>query len=128
MDAKKKILIIDDEAPTLSMLRLLLDAMGYSVLIAENETTGIEIFKKEKPHIILTDIKMPGKDGFSVLQQVKQIAPETQVIVVTGHGDRDLEKQAFAYKATDFLHKPLDPNALETSLKKAEEALKHQNG
>ena len=68
-----KILVIDDEKPTLTMFRLFLGAYGYEVLIAENGAEGLEIFKKERPSIVLTDIKMPGIDGLLVLQQIKQI-------------------------------------------------------
>ena len=119
----KKILIIDDEKPTLSMARLLLGALGYSVLTAENGASGIALFEKERPGIVLTDIKMPGMDGFAVLERVKAIEPGAQVIVITGHGDMDLAQKALDLKATDFIHKPIEKDALEAALKKAETAL-----
>ena len=65
----RKILVIDDEKPTLSMFRLLLGAYGYEVLIAENGRAGIEIFKREHPALVFTDIKMPGLDGLEVLKR-----------------------------------------------------------
>jgi len=122
----KKILVIDDEAPTLEMLRLFLGACGYEVLIAKNEAEGLDIFRKETPPIVLTDIKMPGKDGFSILKNIKAMQPETEVIVITGHGDTDLAKKAFALNASDFFNKPLDTEALEAALKRLEEKLKHK--
>lgn len=115
-----KILIIDDEKPTLSMARLLLGALGYDVLTAENGPTGIDLFEKERPEIVLTDIKMPGMDGFTVLEKVKAIDPCAQVIVITGHGDVDLAKKAMDLEATDFIHKPIEKETLEAALKKAE--------
>jgi len=121
----KKILVIDDEAPTLEMLRLFLGACGYQVLIANNEAEGLDIFRKETPPIVLTDIKMPGKDGFSILKSIKAMQPETEVIVITGHGDRDLAKKAFELNASDFFNKPLDTEALEATLKRLEEKLKN---
>ena len=66
---------------------------------------------------------MPGKDGFSILESIKTMQPDTQVIVITGHGDRDLEKKAFELNASDFFKKPLDTEALETALKRLEEKL-----
>jgi len=120
----KKLLIIDDEVPTLSMLKLFLSTLGYTVLTAENAEDGIEIFKKEKPSIVLTDIKMPGKDGFLALSRIKSIAPAAEVIVITGHGDKDLAQKAFDLNASDFLNKPLDTEALEKALRKAEDRLK----
>ena len=111
-----KILIIDDEQPTLQMLSLFLEACGYQVLTAENETKGLEIFRRELPPIVLTDIKMPGKDGFEVLRRVKAIAPTTDVIVITGHGDKDLARQALDLEASAFFNKPLDTDALEKAI------------
>lgn len=115
-----KILIIDDEKPTLSMARLLLGALGYTVLTAENGPAGIDLFEKERPPIVLTDIKMPGMDGFAVLEKIKAIDSSVQVIVITGHGDVDLAQKALDLNATDFIHKPIEKEALETALKKAE--------
>ncbi len=119
----EKILVIDDEKPTLSMFRLFLDAYGYKVYTAENGADGLEIFQKEKPAIVLTDIKMPGIDGLAVLRQIKKIAPETAVIVITGHGDTDLAEQAVALDAVDFINKPIKKEALDAALEKAREKL-----
>jgi len=118
-----QILIIDDEKPTLQMLKLYLEVCGHEVLTAENESKGIAVFTTHLPPIVLTDIKMPGKDGFAVLRQIKSLAPETRVIVITGHGDRDLARQAFDLDACAFFNKPLDTEALEKEIKKIEDAL-----
>ena len=123
----KKLLIIDDEVPTLSMLKLFLGTLGYTVLTAEKVDDGIEIFKEEKPCIVLTDIKMPGKDGFSALSSIKSIDPAAEVIVITGHGDKDLARKAFDLNASDFLHKPLDTEALEKALRKVENRLEERS-
>jgi YesN/AraC family two-component response regulator len=119
----EKILVIDDEKPTLSMFRLFLDAYGYRVYTAENGADGLDIFRKEKPAIVLTDIKMPGIDGLAVLQQIKKIAPRTAVIVITGHGDTDLAEQAAALHAVDFINKPIKREALDAALEKARQKL-----
>jgi YesN/AraC family two-component response regulator len=118
-----KILVIDDEKPTLSMFRLFLDAYGYTVYTAENGTEGLAIFQKEKPEIVLTDIKMPGIDGLAVLQQIKEIDPNAAVIVITGHGDTALAEQAVALDAVDFINKPIKKEALEAALEKAKKKL-----
>ena len=118
-----KLLIIDDEIPTLDMLKLFLEACGYTVLAAENAAKGIEIFEAETPPIVLTDIKMPTKDGFSVLKTIKSIRPETEVIVITGHGDKDLAQQALELNASEFFNKRLDTDALNAALKRAEKRL-----
>ena len=66
---------------------------------------------------------MPGKDGLAFLEEIKALRPETEVIVITGHGDRDLAQRAFDLKATEFLHKPLDTDALESILAKIDQKL-----
>ena len=120
-----KILVIDDEKPTLSMFRLFLEAWGYSVLTVENGMQGLEIFRKEKPDIVITDIKMPGIDGLAVLQQILDVDPKALVIVITGHGDADLAQRAMENKAVAFIHKPIKKEALDAALKKAMERLDH---
>ena len=114
-----KALVIDDEPSTLFMFNLFLEAYGYEVITAENAAAGIEKFKKERPSIVFTDIKMPGIDGLDTLKMLKSIDPEVQVIVMTGHGDQDLMRQAIELKATGFLNKPIDRAALEKVLKEA---------
>lgn len=123
-DTMKKILLIDDEKPTLDMCGLPLGALGYDVLPVKNASEGVEIFQNERPQIVLTDIRMPGQDGFAILEQVKQIDPEAQVIVITGHGDEDLAGKAMEMGATDFINKPLGVDTLGEALKRAEENLK----
>jgi YesN/AraC family two-component response regulator len=118
-----KILVIDDEKATLSMFRLFLDAYGYTVYTAENGAEGLAIFQKEKPEIVLTDIKMPGIDGLAVLRQIKAIDPNTAVIVITGHGDTALAEQAMALDAVDFINKPIKRQALDAALEKAKKKL-----
>jgi len=119
----EKILVIDDEKATLTMFRLFLDAYGYSVFTAENGAEGLEIFKRERPQIVITDIKMPGVDGLSVMRQMKNIDPAVEVVVITGHGDTDLAKQAMGRDAADFINKPIHKEALDAALNKARERL-----
>jgi len=119
----KKILIIDDEKTTLQMMKFFLGACGYEVLTAENADLGLEIFEKELPPIVLTDIKMPGRDGFSILKMIKSMRPETEVMVVTGHGDKDLKQKALDLEAAEFFNKPLNTDALDAALKKIEKKI-----
>lgn len=118
-----KILVVDDEKPTLDMFRLLLNAQGYTVLTAEDGRKGLDVFEREKPPLVITDIKMPGMDGIEVLKRVKQSDPNTEVIVITGHGDMDLAIKALNLDATDFINKPIQRQYLEQALKRAKERI-----
>jgi anti-anti-sigma factor len=121
--AKHKVLVIDDEKPTLGMFELFLKVYGYEVLLAENGAQGLQIFEAEAPSIVFTDIKMPGMDGFDVLDQIKGRSPDTEVIVITGHGDMDLAVEALNHEATDFINKPISRTALDAALQRAEKRL-----
>lgn len=119
----KKVLVIDDEQPTLNMFGLLLAAYGYQTLTASNGAEGVETFERERPGIVLTDVKMPVMDGIEVLRRIKDLDPHAEVIVITGHGDMDLAIRALNLDATDFITKPVMRVALSQALKRAEERI-----
>lgn len=116
----KRILIVDDEKPTLEMLSMLLEGYGYEVLTAADGREAVEVYERERPPIVLTDIKMPIMDGMAVLQRIKEINPLAEVIVVTGHGDMDLAIKALDLEATDFVNKPVQRRTLDQALQRAE--------
>jgi two-component system NtrC family sensor kinase len=118
---KNKILLIDDEADILRVLSMSLKVDGYDVATALNGEEGLEIFAKDKPDIVLTDIKMPGMSGIEVLKTVKELDEETEVIIITGHGDIDSAIEALHYGASDFINKPVRDKALSIALKRAHE-------
>ena len=119
-----KILLIDDEAGIRKLLSISLRGEGYDVITAKNGKRGIELFEQEAPSIVLTDIKMPGTDGIGVLKRIKEINPETEVIVITGDGDMKLAVKSLQLDASDFITKPISEEALSVALKRAEEKLK----
>ncbi len=118
-----KILVIDDEKPTLSMFKLLLNAYGYDVYTAENGEKGLELFLKIHPAIVFTDIKMPGIDGIEVLKRIRQSGISAEVIIITGHGDMEKAVEALDMDALDFINKPVERQALNSALHRAEERL-----
>ena len=119
-----RILLIDDEPGIRRMMSLDLSADGYEVLLAEDGPAGLELFEREKPNLVLTDIKMPGLDGIEVLKRIKSRVPETEVIVITGHGDMETAIKALQMDAGDFITKPINGRALEVALKRAKERLR----
>ncbi len=120
------ILVIDDETSILNMFRLYLGFHGHNVLTAENGRIGLEVFKKESPSVVFLDIRMPGIDGFEVLKQIKQISPETDVIMITGHGDKELADKASKLHADDFINKPFQNETLEEALERMDARRKRQ--
>ncbi|MBF0259647.1 MAG: response regulator, partial [Desulfamplus sp.] len=107
------------------MFKLFLTAYGYNVFVAEDGQTGLEMFEKERPQIVFTDLKMPGMDGIEVLRNIRAFH-ETEVIIITGHGDMEKAVEALDLEASDFINKPVEKRALESALKRAELRIKNR--
>jgi len=118
-----KILLIDDEVDIVRVLSMSLKIDGYDVVTAYSGEEGLEVFDRESPHVVLTDIKMPGMDGLEVLKKIKELNPESEVIIITGHGDIDSAIEALQYGASDFINKPIRDEALSIALNRAKEKL-----
>ena len=119
----EKILLVDDEEGIRKVLGISLKDSGYEVLTAESGAEALRIFSKERPPIVLTDIKMPGMDGIELLQRIKEERPETEVIMITGHGDMELAIESLKFDATDFVTKPINDDVLGIALKRARESI-----
>jgi PAS domain S-box-containing protein len=116
-----KLLLIDDEPDILRVLSISLKADGYDVVSAQNGPEGIAAFEKEKPDIVITDIKMPGMDGIEVLKKIKGLNADTEVIIITGHGDIENAIEALKHGASDYINKPIRDEALAIALGRARE-------
>jgi len=115
------VLLADDEEDIRDVLRISLSDMGYKVYSAQNGEEALQIFQTVMPMIVITDIKMPGMDGIELLKKIKRENPDTEVIMITGHGDMELAIKSLKYKAVDFITKPINVDALEISVSRARE-------
>jgi PAS domain S-box-containing protein len=120
----RKLLLVDDEEGIRKVLGIALSDSGYQVFTAENGEQALKIFRKEIPPIVLTDIKMPGMDGIELLQKIKHENPDTEVIMITGHGDMDLAIKSLKHRAIDFVTKPINDDVLEIALNRAHEKIR----
>ena len=118
------ILLVDDEEDVRDVMRVSLEDLGYEVICANDGEEAVECFKTHSPPIVLTDIRMPNMDGIELLEKIKQIDPETEVIMITGHGDMNFAVKSFRFDATDFITKPIAMDALERALKRARDKIK----
>ena len=119
----KTILLVDDEDGIRKVLSIALEDAGYTVLTASNGAEALSIFNAQRPPIVLTDIKMPEMDGIELLSRIKKASPETEVIMITGHGDLELAIKSVKFEATDFVTKPINDETLEIALHRAEERI-----
>ena len=117
------ILLVDDEPGLRKVLGITLTDLGYDVIVAPDGREALRLFEFRLPPIVLSDVKMPGMDGIQLLQAIKRIRPETEVIMITGHGDMALAVRSLKFEATDFITKPISDEALEIALKRAHERI-----
>ena len=115
----KDILLVDDEQGIRRVLSISLADRGYRVHTAADGAEALAVFDSVHPSIVLTDIKMPGMDGLDLLKALKQRRSETEVLMITGHGDIDLAIKSLKFDATDFIPKPIDEEVLDVALKRA---------
>ncbi len=119
----KRILLADDEAGIRKVLGMSLSDMGYAVETAADGRQALALFEARRHPIVLTDIKMPAMDGIALLRRIKDVRPETEVIMITGHGDLDLAIESIKNDATDFVTKPINDDVLQIALGRAEERI-----
>ncbi len=119
----KKILLVDDEEDIRDVLDISLSDLGYKVFTAKNGEEAFQIFRNVNPPIVLTDIRMPIMDGIELLQKIKKENTDTEVIMITGHGDMDLAIKSLKYEATDFITKPINDEVLGFALERAHERI-----
>jgi PAS domain S-box-containing protein len=117
------LLLADDEEGIRKVLGIALADAGYDVRTAEDGLEALRLFRAIRPAIVLTDIKMPGMDGIELLRHIKAERPETEVIMITGHGDMDLAIESLKLEATDFVTKPINDDVLAIALKRARERI-----
>lgn len=101
----RRILVVDDEMPILRLLRRILIASGYEVLVASSGMQGVDVARQEQPDLILLDLSMPGMDGLAVCRELR-LWTGTPIIVVSARGEERYKVHALDLGADDYLTKP----------------------
>ncbi len=120
---KRTILIAEDETKMGRILEVNLQER-YSVLLAQDGEEALRIFKENEVDLLLTDMRMPGCDGLSLLHEVKRIRPEVPVILITAYGTVESAVNAMKEGAADYLLKPIKMEEVELVIQRA---LLHQD-
>ena len=105
---KKKILVVDDEKEIVDFLERFLKRFALDVIKATGGNDAIELYKNHAPDCVFLDIKMPDKDGITVLKELRTINPLLKVIMLTGKDEKEFQEKAKKYGAIDYITKPLD--------------------
>jgi len=113
-----KILVIDDEQSIRDLLDRLLGRKGYDVVLAASGQKGLECFRRERPDVIVLDLKMPEMDGLTVLRQIRSLNRSQPVIVLTGSRTAEMEQQVRALGVTEYIAKGFSLHLLGDALKR----------
>ena len=120
-DAGIRVLVVDDDQAVREALGRTLEKLGFDVVVAADGQEGLERLREGGVHILLADLKMPKLSGQELLKAAKAIAPDVEVIVITGHGTVEDAVEAMKGGAYDFITKPFKRVQLEKTIKKAAE-------
>jgi UDP-3-O-acyl N-acetylglucosamine deacetylase len=116
---EKKVLVVDDEERVVQSITGVLEDEGFQVAKAKSGEEAIKVFQQEEPDVTLLDIWMPGMDGIEVLKRLKWIAPDCQVIMISGHATISTAMTAVKLGAFDFIEKPLSLDVLLMTIRRA---------
>lgn len=113
------LLLVDDEDGIRLVMSVLLNDLGYNVILAERGDKALSLYEELRPDIVISDIKMPGLDGISLLKAIKALDADAEILLLTGHGDMELAVAGLQNGAGDFLNKPVSDAALTVALERA---------
>lgn len=115
------VLVVDDEPSNLASLERIFLRESMRVFTAENAKDALEIARKHRIEVVLTDLQMPGTSGLELLKALKQVSPDTEVVMMTAYGTVETAVQAMREGAYDFVEKPLKRMSIVKSVQKAAE-------
>jgi two-component system response regulator HydG len=121
MTEQKRILVAEDDVTTHEDWCAMLASWGYEVKIAEDGEKALDLLRSFQPHILLSDLRMPHRDGLHLLRDIRELHLETLPIIISGVGEIPDAVQAIKLGAADYLSKPIDPPHLQQILKKLTE-------
>jgi two-component system response regulator AtoC len=119
MEERVQILLVDDEPHFCNVMAMHLGDEGYEVVMATEVREALEHFVKEDVHLVITDLRMPGMDGLSLLEGIRDLSVDVPVIVLTAFGTVDTAVQAMKLGAFDYILKPVDVDELKMVVARA---------
>ena len=127
-NGKHRILVIDDERGLCTRIKRELEKEGYKVAVAYNGSDGLDYFERHHVDMLIVDVRMPGMSGLELIEKCRQSTDDFVSIIITGHGDHEIAKEALKLDVFDYLKKPISLDKLITSVKKGLEQLNVRRG
>ena len=116
---KPRLLLVDDEIPFVANLLKLLSRRGYEVSTAHDGDSALRIVQEREFDVVILDQNMPGKDGITVLRELKKKQPHLEVVILTGYGNVDMALKGFELGIYDYTSKPIQLGDLEAKIRQA---------
>jgi len=117
--ANNTILVVDDEVIARDNLAHILTKSGYQVVVAADGLEAVAVMERQEVNLVITDLRMKGRDGMEVLKETKRLWPAAEVVIVTGYASLDTAIEAMKKGAYHYLAKPLNVNELQVVVIKA---------
>lgn len=109
------VLLVDDERLPLEDMRQALEPAGFSIDITTDPCEALKMYRRKRYNVVVSDVRMPGMDGITLLKKLREEDPGARVIIVTAYGDLDTAKAAINNRAYAFFGKPVSfPELIET--------------
>ena len=119
MEIKGRILVVDDKIDILQRLKKVLGLSGYEVHAALSGEEALEIARKNHVDVMVTDIKMDGMDGFTLIEKVRQHNSDIQCVAMTGFSDEEKAIKALKFEVSDYVRKPFGMKEMKAAVRKA---------
>jgi DNA-binding NtrC family response regulator len=119
--AQTKVLLVDDEVEFASALAERLQLRKFYVKTAFNALEALASIHSDAPDVVILDLKMPGMDGIEILKTIKKIDQSIEVIMLTGHGDKESVQEGMESGAFEYIMKPIDIEELISKINIAKE-------
>ena len=121
-----RVMIVDDDASVRDVIGVLLSEEGYHCVTADGAQQALEVARRAEPHLVISDVKMPGKDGFWLLDRLRKEYPDTAVVMLTGFGDTEAAVECLRRGAADYLLKPPKVTDLIRAIERALARRRHE--
>ncbi|MBW1810158.1 MAG: response regulator [Deltaproteobacteria bacterium] len=112
------ILVVDDDLAFLELMKVWLTRLGYNPLVSPAAEQALDLSRQNQPDLMIVDLIMPSFSGFQLMSAMSELHPSTPIIGITGVAERDSAIEAFRVGATAFLHKPLELDTLEVTIRR----------